>query len=166
MKQTLGQLMSSPVRAIRIVLTSTVCVAAVSSLAACGPHSLRQATCFDPTDDCNWSVVVIENNTAEDVTLRECDHHCGRGDHRADPIELAPRERTATSQYGGISALTGTLTWVAVQSVDGRTLGCLVLDGHRDKLDGDLVRVTEMGRCGDRTTAAAKPVGHVRTQSP
>jgi hypothetical protein len=28
-------------------------------LGGCGPPSARQATGLDPTDDCNWSVVVV-----------------------------------------------------------------------------------------------------------
>jgi hypothetical protein len=37
--------------------------------------------------------------------------------------------------------------WWEVQTVDGRTLGCLVLDGHSTKRDGLLVDVSSLGRC-------------------
>ena len=132
---------------------------------ACGPHSFRQATCFDPTDSCNWSVVVVENNTRRRVVLRECVHHCGRGDRRLDPITLLPEQRSPAKQFGGITALTGTRTWVAVETKRDATLGCLVLDGHPDKQDGDLVSVTEMARCGDSGTSTAHPLGPVSVQS-
>jgi hypothetical protein len=140
--------------------------AAILGVAACGPRSFRQATCVDPTDDCNWSVVVVANDTTRPVTLRVCVHHCGKGDQRLDPITVLPSRRSPATQYGGIYALTGSQTWVAVQSYDGKTTGCLVLDGHPDKRDGDLVRVSEMTVCGDARTSAAIPVGRVNVQSP
>jgi hypothetical protein len=147
------------------VVVAVVAVA-VFGLSACGFHSFSQGTCVDPTDDCNWSVVVIVNDSAKPVTLRECIHHCGSGDQRLDPITVAPHRRSPATQYGGISALTGERTWVSVESGDARKLGCLVLDGHRDKRDGDLVRVSEMSVCGDSQTPAARPVGEVKVQSP
>jgi hypothetical protein len=135
-------------------------------MACAGPHSLRQATCFDPTDDCNWSVVVVQNDTPRSLIIQECIHHCGRGDQRLDPITLLPEDRSPATQYGGITALTGTRTWVAVETKTGATLGCLVLDGHPDKQDGDLVPVSEMAPCGDSKIGVAHPVGRVTVQSP
>jgi hypothetical protein len=55
---------------------------------------------------------------------------------------------------------------VAVESLLGKTLGCLVVDGHPDKSDGDLVRVTEMEPCGDSSTQAVVPTGRVKVESP
>jgi hypothetical protein len=112
---------------------------------ACGPHSLRQAMCVDPTDSCNWSVVVVQNDSQRPVSLRGCIHHCGKGDQRVDPVVVSAGRRSPATQYGGVSALTGTRSWVAVESVQGKTLGCLVVDGHPDKSDGDLVRVNQNG---------------------
>lgn len=134
--------------------------------AGCGPHSLRQATCFDPTDDCNWSVVVVANDSGREVSLRECMHHCGEGDRRLDPVAVAAGGRSPAQQYGSVTALTGTRKWIAVESPSGRTLGCLVLDGHPDKRDGDLVRVSQMGACGNAGTKPVIPVGRVAVESP
>jgi hypothetical protein len=139
---------------------------AVLCASACGPHSVRQATCFDPTDDCNYSVVVVENDSERPVTLRECVHHCGKGGQRLDPVVVAAGGRSPAKQYGGISALTGERNWVAVESTRGKTLGCLVVDGHADKRDGDLVRVSQMGPCGNASTTAVVPIGRVPVESP
>jgi hypothetical protein len=100
------------------------------------------------------------------VSLRGCIHHCDKGDQRLDPVVVAAGGRSPATQYGGVSALTGTRSWVAVESVLGKTLGCLVVDGHPDKSDGDLVRVTEMEPCGDSSTKAVVPTGRVKVESP
>src|SRR5947199_8913017 len=73
----------------RPVVVAVVAVA-VFGLSACGFHSFSQGTCVDPTDDCNWSVVVIVNDSAKPVTLRECIHRCGSVDQRLDPLTVAP----------------------------------------------------------------------------
>ena len=153
-------------RANRLWLVAVLAACAAVATSCSGPHSFRQATCIDPTDDCNWSVVVVANDIAKPVQLRECVHHCGKGDRRLDPIVLAPREKSPDTQYGSIQALTGDRSWVAVESHNGTTLGCLVLDGHADKSDGDVVRVSALTRCGDAKSIAATPVGTVRVQSP
>ena len=152
-------------RTARLLAAMACAVFLAVACTACGPHSFRQATCVDPTDDCNWSVVVVQNTTSRLVILRQCVHHCGRGDKRLDPITLLPGHRSPVTQYGGIAASTGTRNWVAVETRMGATLGCLVLDGHPDKRDGDLVSVAQLARCGDPGTGAVHPIGHVSVQS-
>lgn len=134
-------------------------------LCGCGPHSIRQATCLDPTDDCNWSVVVVRNDTPRTVALRACMHHCGAGDRRLDPVVVASGRSSPTTQYGGVYANTGGLDWWAVEDPNGVILGCLVLDGHSDKRDGDVVLVSEARPCRAHGPATL-PVGHTSTQGP
>jgi hypothetical protein len=125
-------------------------------------HGVNQFFCgLDPTDPCNWSLVVVRNDTTAPVVLRECMHHCGNGDQLLDPIDVAPGATSPRDQYAGVPALTYERTWVAVSS-RGRRVGCLVLDGHHTKRDGDVVRVSEAGPCGDSHSATTRVVGHVR----
>jgi hypothetical protein len=134
-------------------------------LAGCGPHSFRQATCVDPTDDCNWSVVVVRNDSQQPVVLRGCTHHCGQGDRRLDPVTVAAGSVSPRKQYGGVYALTEDLMWWEVKDTSGRELGCLVLDGHPDKSDGDMVLVSQAHPCGEHQPLV-RPVGHTTVQAP
>jgi hypothetical protein len=68
-------------------------------------------------------------------------------------------------QYGGVSAYIGDLNWWAVEDRAGRTLGCLVLDPHPDKYDGDVVLVSKKRDCSP-DQPATKPVGHTAVQPP
>jgi hypothetical protein len=145
--------------------TATLATASMLAvlLGGCGPHSFRQATCFDATDDCNWSVVVVRNDTPHAVALRLCMHHCRPGDHRLDPVTVPIGASSPKNQYGGIDANTGGLSWWAVEDPARRTLGCLVLDGHPDKRDGDVVLISQARPCRD-SEPATKPIGRTSVQ--
>jgi hypothetical protein len=145
--------------------TVLVTVALSVLLGGCGPHSFRQATCVDVTDDCNWSVVVVRNDTPRAVAVRPCLHHCGPGDRRLDAVLLASGDSSPKKQYGGVYANTGALNWWEVQDTTGKALGCLVLDGHADKRDGDIVLVSQTRPCREHQPAA-KPIGHTSVQAP
>ncbi len=134
-------------------------------LGGCGSRSFRQATCVDPTDNCNWSVVVVRNDTPRAVASRPCLHHCGPGDRRLDPVVVPSGQGSPWKQYGGVYANTGGLNWWAVQGAIGETLRCLVLDGHPDKRDGDIVRVSQARPCGSHEPAT-KPIGRTSVQTP
>jgi hypothetical protein len=108
--------------------------------------------------------VVVANDSGHEVSLRECLHHCGEGDQRLDPVAVAAGERSPAKQYGSVTALTGTRNWIAVESPTGRTLGCLIVDGHPDKRDGDLVRVSQMAACRNARTKPVTPVGRVTVE--
>jgi hypothetical protein len=111
-----------------------------------GDVRFSELMCIDPTDACNWSAYRVRNDTAEPVVLRECMHHCGAGDQRLDPIAVAPGQTTANS-VRDVSALVATHDWWEVRLRSGRLLGCLVLDGHPHKHDGDRVSVAGVGPC-------------------
>jgi hypothetical protein len=144
---------------------AAVAVSLAVFLTGC-PHSFRQATCFDFTDECNWSVYVVRNDTDRPVELRPCANHCGEGDSRYDPVSIDPGTASSYEQYGGVKATTQTLNWWAVEDEAGRTLGCLVLDGHPDKEDGDVVLVSEREPCGNPEQPATRVVGHAGNQTP
>ena len=133
---------------------------------ASGPHArgvggLGNIACgFDRTDPCNWSLVIVRNDTTAAVVLRPCDHHGGAGDQCGPTITVQAGESSPRSQYEGVRAFTGERTWVAVSS-GGQRLGCLVLDGHSSKRDGDVVLVSEARRCGDSHTQTTRAAGHV-----
>jgi hypothetical protein len=129
-------------------------------------HRAVQATCgFDPTDDCNWSVIVVRNDAKSPVELRACVHHCGQGDRRLDPVEVEVDEASPAQQYGGVYANTGGLNWSEVTDrATGRRLGCLVLRGHSNKTDGDVVLVSQARPCSVKQPPAT-PVGHASVQS-
>ena len=116
---------------------------------------------FDPTDSCNWSVAVVENDTQRTIRLLPCGHHCGSGDQFLDPITVQRGRRSPASQYGGLEVLTGDVSWIAVDTASGQRLGCLVIDGHARKRDGDLFSVSQMERCGNEHSPPLVPVGHV-----
>jgi hypothetical protein len=146
----------------RVVAVLGVVLAAL--LAGCGPHSFRQATCVDPTDDCNWSVVVVRNDSQQAVVLRGCMHHCGQGDRRLDPVTVAAGAASPRKQYGGVKVLTENLMWWGVKDTTGRDLGCLVLNGHSDKSDGDIVLVSQARPCGEHQPPV-RPVGRTSVQA-
>jgi hypothetical protein len=116
---------------------------------------------LDPTDPCNWSIVIVKNDISAPVALRDCIHHCGKGDQLEDPVDVAPGRSSPRDQYQGVSALTGLRTWLVV-SVRGRRIGCLVLDGHDTKRDGDVVLVSEARPCGNPHSPTTQVVAHVR----
>lgn len=135
-------------------------------LSACGPQSVLDAACgFDPTDDCNWSVYVVRNDLNRPVVLSPCANHCGAGDDRYDSLSILPGETSPPKQYGGVFALTGDTKWYAVESEAGKTLGCLVLDGHSRKEDGYLVLVSQRERCSPEQPVT-RPVGRTEVQRP
>jgi hypothetical protein len=110
-----------------------------------GQVSLSDLACVgDPTDPCNWSTYRVENNTGGPVVLRECMHHCGRGDRRLDPVAVRAGETTSDDS---VIALVGDRAWWEMRSSSNQLLGCLVLDGHRHKHDGDLVLVSSVRPC-------------------
>jgi hypothetical protein len=118
-----------------------------------GQVSLSDLACVgDPTDPCNWSSYRVENNASGPVVLRECMHHCGRGDRRLDPVAVRTGETTSGD---AVTALVGDRAWWEVRLSSNQLLGCLVLDGHRSKHDGDLVLVSSVRPC--RVNAPSSP---------
>jgi hypothetical protein len=110
-----------------------------------GQVSLSDLACLgDPTDPCNWSSYRVKNDSAVPVVLRECMHHCGSGDRRLDPVLVKIDETTSGD---AVTALVADRAWWEVRSSSNRLLGCLVLDGHRHKHDGDLVVVSSVQPC-------------------
>ena len=119
-----------------------------------GKVTPNELACVDPTDPCNWSAYRVHNDTPTPVVLRECQHHCGKGDNLLDPVSVTPGRTTGSDVYG-VSATVGARDWWQVQSPAGAVLGCLVLDGHPHKRDGDLVDVSAATPC--REDAASTP---------
>jgi hypothetical protein len=118
-----------------------------------GQVSLSDLACVgDPTDPCNWSSYRVENDTGGPVVLRECMHHCGEGDRRLDPVSL---RAGGTTSDDAVTALVGDRAWWEMRSSSNQSLGCLVLDGHRHKRDGDLVLVSSVRPC--RASAPSSP---------
>ena len=113
--------------------------------------------CIDPTDPCNWSSYQVRNDSQRVVVLRECMHHCGAGDQVLDPITIRPGDTTANNVYD-VSAGIGVYSWWEVLTPSGVRLGCLILDGHSKKHDGDLVLVSETSRCGNAASPPTRPV--------
>ena len=102
--------------------------------------------CLDPTGACKWSAYRVRNDTLSPVVLRECFHHCELTDERGDPIVVASGAVTRDDVFQ-VSALVAELDWWEVRSQSRRRLGCLVLDGHTHKYDGDIVLVSSAGLC-------------------
>jgi hypothetical protein len=124
-----------------------------------GKVTWSELTCVDPTDACNWSSYRVVNDSRAPVVLRACSHHCGDGDRRLDPVYVEPGAVTPDDVYRGVKATVGSRDWWEVQTPSAVTLGCLVLDGHAHKRDGDLVQVSSAGSCGPQspsTTSFAK----------
>jgi hypothetical protein len=118
-----------------------------------GEVSLSDLACIgDPTDPCNWSSYRVANNTGGAVVLRECMHHCGKGDRRLDPVAV---KAGGTTSDDAVTALVGDRAWWEMRSSSNQLLGCLVLDGHRHKHDGDLVLVSSVRPC--RANAPSSP---------
>ena len=118
-----------------------------------GQVSVSDLACVgDPTDPCNWSSYRVENDTGGPVILRECMHHCGTGDRRLDPVAV----RTGGTTSGdAVTALVRGRAWWEGRSSSNSFLGCLVLDGHGRKHDGDLVLVSYVRPC--RANAPSSP---------
>jgi hypothetical protein len=121
-----------------------------------GNVSVSELLCVDPTEACNWSSYRVRNDTAAPVVLRECMHHCGLGDQRLDPVFVGSK---ATTSDDAVTALVGSRNWWEVRTAAHRSLGCLVLDGHRHKRDGYLVLVSSREPCspGAPSTPAQAP---------
>jgi hypothetical protein len=113
---------------------------------ATGDVTVDELLCFKPGELCRYSVYRVRNDTVAEVYLRWCLHHCGEGDRRGNPIDVAPGQVTANDP-NGVTAILSSLNWWEVRSSSGRVLGCLVLDGHHHKRDGDLVLVSALGPC-------------------
>jgi hypothetical protein len=111
-----------------------------------GKTTVEALACVDPTDPCNWSSYRVANDSNAPVVLRECVHRCESGDRKLDPILVAPGTMSSSDQ---VRATVGARNWWEVQTVSGHQIGCLVLDGHSSKHDGDTVRVSSARRCGD-----------------
>ena len=120
-----------------------------------GDVTVDELLCMDPGDVCNWSAYRVRNDSGQPVVLRECRHQCGAGDRRYDAIGVRPGEVTANSARE-VSAAVGQLVWWEVRTSGGRMLGCLILDGHRHKHDGDLVAISARAPC--RAQMPATPV--------
>jgi hypothetical protein len=112
-----------------------------------GKTTFAALTCVDPTDPCNWSNYRVVNDSDVAVVLRECEDRCKSGDRRLYPIFVPAGTVTSNSGYQP-KALVGARNWWEVQTVSGRQIGCLVLNGHPLKHDGDVVRVSSVQRCG------------------
>jgi hypothetical protein len=110
-----------------------------------GKVTASELACVDPTDPCNRSAYKVANDTRQPIVLRECSHHCGRGDREGDAVRVLPGESTQSS-VDVVSALVGGREWWSVR-VRGHRDGCLVLDGHEHKRDGDIVRVSAARPC-------------------
>jgi hypothetical protein len=110
-----------------------------------GKTTVEALACVDPTDPCNWSSYRVANDSSAPVVLRECEHRCESGDRRLDPILVAPGTMSSSDR---VRAAVGGRDWWEAQTVSGRQIGCLVLDGHSRKHDGDTVRVSSARRCG------------------
>jgi hypothetical protein len=142
----------------KAAFAAVLALAVVLGLTEIGRRASLEAACFDPTEACSWSVVVVRDDTHQPVVLRACMHHCGQGDRRLDPVAVKPGEESAREQYGAVYALVDGLSWWAVEDRAGNTLGCLVLDGHGEKRDGDLLLVSQRRPCTPQQPAV-KPVG-------
>lgn len=141
-------------------------VIVVGLLVLLGAHAAQLTCGFDPTDDCNWSVFVVSNDSPSAVALRQCLHHCGQGDRRLDPIYVAAGQGSPPRQYGSVYATTGGLAWWEVTDASTqRQLGCLVLDGRGDKTDGKVLLVSRAHPCR-ATQPPTPPVGRTQVQSP
>jgi hypothetical protein len=117
-----------------------------------GRVTVSELACIDPTDPCNWSSYRVENDTAVQVVLRRCMQHCGNGDRRLDPIVIESGRTTSTE---AVTALVGSRAWWEVWSSSQGWVGCLVLDGHHHKRDGDVVLVSYVQPC--RAGAVSTP---------
>lgn len=108
-------------------------------------------TCLMPNEPCRESAYRVTNDTSTAVLVRECLNHCGKGDERLEPVTILPGRTTGTEYPYPIGADVGLHTWFEVLTVSGRRRGCLVLDGHRRKHDGDRVVISAATPC--RTSA-------------
>jgi hypothetical protein len=120
-----------------------------------GKVTVSELACVDPTDPCNWSSYRVLNDTAAPVSLRECDDRCQRVDRRLEAVILPPDAMTDSDR---VTALVASREWWELRTMSGRLLGCIVLDGHPHKHDGDLVRVSSHAPCSSgRSTPVATP---------
>lgn len=123
-----------------------------------GQVSVSELACIDVTDPCNYSSYSVKNDAALPVVLRECMHHCGRGDRRLDPVSI---DVARTTSNDAVTALVGSRAWWEVRSSSNHLLGCLVLDGHQHKHDGDVVVVSSVQPC--RAHASSTPARAAQT---
>jgi hypothetical protein len=132
-------------------LSGTALSAAVLALVAWnilrladGQVTFSQLACVDVTDPCNWSSYRVLNDTRAPIILRECDDRCEHVNRRLGAIVVAPGTTTAGEE---VRATVASRDWWEVRTRQGRLLGCLVLDGHLHKHDGDVVRVSSASPC-------------------
>jgi hypothetical protein len=116
-----------------------------------GEITFSEPTCIDFTDPCNWSSYRVFNDTGKLIVLRECDDRCQPGDGRSDPIIVGAGAITRDDVYE-VRASVKERDWWAVESRTGRQIGCLVLDGHPHKHDGDVVLASAVQPCSVRST--------------
>jgi hypothetical protein len=118
-----------------------------------GQETFSELVCVDPTDPCNWSSYRVLNDTGAAIVLRECDDRCQHVDRRLEAIVVPPGATTVGEE---VRATVESRNWWEVRTQSGRLLGCLVLDGHAHKRDGDVVRASSLAPCSSgRTTAVA-----------
>jgi hypothetical protein len=122
-------------------------VAGVLVRVVTGKVAVSSLLCVDIHDSCNWSTYRVLNDTSAPVVLREWDNHCGRGDHRSGLITVVPELMTRDD---AIVEPIGTRGWWEVATASGTPLGCLVLDGHPAKQDGDVVAISAARPCSPR----------------
>jgi hypothetical protein len=116
-----------------------------------GKITFSEATCIDFTDPCNWSSYRVVNDLNKPIVLRECDDHCQAGDGRSDSILVEAGTMTRNDVYEVRASIKGR-DWWQVESRTGRQIGCLVLDGHPHKHDGDIVLASSAQPCALRRT--------------
>jgi hypothetical protein len=114
-----------------------------------GKLTFSEATCIDFTDPCNWSSYRVFNDTHKRILVRECDDRCQTGDGRNPPI-LVEADRLTRNDVYEVRATVKERDWWLVESRTGRQIGCLVLDGHPLKHDGDIVRASSTQPCSVR----------------
>jgi hypothetical protein len=106
---------------------------------------------FDPTDPCNYSVYRVRNDTNRAVLLGECDERCQGADRGREPILIEAGGITGSRDYE-VKVPIQERAWWQVETRSGQRIGCLVLDGHPHKHDGDIVLVSAAQRCSMRST--------------
>jgi hypothetical protein len=113
---------------------------------ASGATTFDELLCFKPGEPCRYSVYRVRNDTGAPVEIRWCLHHCGEGDRKGVGIPIAPGGTTVNDEHG-VQAIISNLNWFELRAESGSVLGCLVLDGHPHKHDGDLVVVSDVAPC-------------------
>jgi hypothetical protein len=71
------------------------------------------------------------------------------GERRGDPVLVDAGQTTANDE---VRALIKERKWWQVETRLGQRIGCLVLDGHLHKHDGDIVLVSSARPCSSRSS--------------